>query len=105
MEARDHNHQQGASAATAMLTFYSLTKNNEKEKPHMLEREAWRFINNKRADRHRVSEVTSTVSPIKRKENHCGRTISERSRPMGGSQSEGLSNSERQRLHNKRKDR
>jgi hypothetical protein len=87
----------------AKFPFYSLMKNNKKEKPNMLEREAWRFINNRRKDDAEYLKSLDSVSNQEEREVLWKNYL--READQWEEECRRVINSERQRLHNKRKDR
>ena len=74
------------------------------EKPSMLEREAWRFINNRRADDAEYRRSLDSVSNQEKKPNTFWKNYLEEADQLK-EKSRRVINSERQRLHNRRKDR
>jgi hypothetical protein len=82
------------------VRFFSLMKNNEKEKPNMLEREAWRFINNRRKDDAEYLKSLDSVSNQEERELLWKNYL--READQWEEECRRVINSERQRLHKDR---
>jgi hypothetical protein len=90
----------GTARPMSMLSISFCRMKNKDGKPKMLEREAWRFINNRRKDDAEYLKSLDSVS------NHEGRELLWKSYLREADQWEEecrrVINSERQRLYNKR---